>query len=146
METLENNRRIAADNISNAQEQQKEKHNNCLFKQPMEFKIGDQVLLHSRNNKTFNIDLSDQILQLSKQLFDAIQQFSAQIEVTINRKKICYKDRNKKGIGLKESMKEQEKVYKRRYLVPELEEIKEALAYEINLSKTGEWTPDNTKE
>ncbi|KAG9294673.1 hypothetical protein G9A89_008152 [Geosiphon pyriformis] len=36
----------AADNISNAQKQQKKRHDNCLSKQLMKFKIGDQVLLY----------------------------------------------------------------------------------------------------
>ncbi|KAG9287157.1 hypothetical protein G9A89_003005 [Geosiphon pyriformis] len=46
METLENNQRTVADNISHAQERQKERHNKHLSEQPMEFKIGDQVLLY----------------------------------------------------------------------------------------------------
>ncbi|KAG9287991.1 hypothetical protein G9A89_017586 [Geosiphon pyriformis] len=46
IEMLENNRRTAADNINHAQKQQKERHNKHLPEQPMEFKIGDQVLLH----------------------------------------------------------------------------------------------------
>ncbi|KAG9284474.1 hypothetical protein G9A89_014078 [Geosiphon pyriformis] len=46
MEMLEGNQRTTADNINHTQEQQKERHNNCLPEQPMEFKIKDQVLLH----------------------------------------------------------------------------------------------------
>ncbi|KAG9298008.1 hypothetical protein G9A89_018836 [Geosiphon pyriformis] len=42
--------------------------------------------------------------------------------------------------------KERKKDYKRRYLVPKLEEIKEALAYGTKLSKTGEWILDNVQE
>ncbi|KAG9295342.1 hypothetical protein G9A89_013371 [Geosiphon pyriformis] len=46
----------------------------------------------------FNVDFSDQILQLLKQLFDAIQQSSAQIEITIDKKEIQYRDKNKKEV------------------------------------------------
>ncbi|KAG9295151.1 hypothetical protein G9A89_006132 [Geosiphon pyriformis] len=48
--------------------------------------------------------------------------------------------------GGKEGDKEREKGYKRRYLVPELKEIKEALAHGTELPETGEWTPDNAQE
>ncbi|KAG9306328.1 hypothetical protein G9A89_018211 [Geosiphon pyriformis] len=46
IETLENKRRRAADNIQKSQETQKERHNNQLPDKPVEFKIGDKVLLH----------------------------------------------------------------------------------------------------
>ncbi|KAG9304203.1 hypothetical protein G9A89_019765 [Geosiphon pyriformis] len=42
------------------------------------------------------MDLSDQILKLSKQLFETIQKFSAQIEITINKKEIRYKDKSRR--------------------------------------------------
>ncbi|KAG9303819.1 hypothetical protein G9A89_018716 [Geosiphon pyriformis] len=35
-----------ADNIQKSQEKQKERHDNQLLKKPVEFKIGDKVLLH----------------------------------------------------------------------------------------------------
>ncbi|KAG9288287.1 hypothetical protein G9A89_021318 [Geosiphon pyriformis] len=55
MKTLENNRRTAADNISHAQERQKERHDKHLPEQPMEFKIGDQVLLyHTKTEKQWS--------------------------------------------------------------------------------------------
>ncbi|KAG9285984.1 hypothetical protein G9A89_022660 [Geosiphon pyriformis] len=121
------------------------------------------------------MDLSDQILKLSKQLFETIQKLTFQIEITIDKKEIRYKDKNRRGEdeslirtkcslfyppperqcwrknclqaeGRKEGSKKREKGYKRRYLVPELKEIKEALARETKLLKTGEWTPDNVLE
>ncbi|KAG9297035.1 hypothetical protein G9A89_001536 [Geosiphon pyriformis] len=46
MEMLENNQRTTVNNISHTQERQKERHDKHLSEQPMEFKIGDQVLLH----------------------------------------------------------------------------------------------------
>ncbi|KAG9298876.1 hypothetical protein G9A89_015897 [Geosiphon pyriformis] len=48
--------------------------------------------------------------------------------------------------GEKKRGKKREKGYKKRYLVPELEEIKEALAHKTELSKTGKWTLDNAQE
>ncbi|KAG9289160.1 hypothetical protein G9A89_022469 [Geosiphon pyriformis] len=82
------------------------------------------------------MDLSDQILKLSKQLFETIQKFSAQIKITIDKKEIQKNCLWAEG-GEKRG-KEQEKDYKRRYLVPELKEIKKALARETKLPKTGE--------
>ncbi|KAG9301151.1 hypothetical protein G9A89_012534 [Geosiphon pyriformis] len=46
MKTLENRQQKAADNIQKLQEKQKERHNNQLPDKPVEFKIGDKVLLH----------------------------------------------------------------------------------------------------
>ncbi|KAG9298415.1 hypothetical protein G9A89_000414 [Geosiphon pyriformis] len=121
------------------------------------------------------MDLSNQILQLLKQLFDVIQQFSAQIEITINKKKLWYKDKSRKeenesstrtkyffpytppkkqywrkncfwAEGEKEREKRREKGYKRRYLVPEIEEIKKSLSRGTELPETGEWTLDNAQE
>ncbi|KAG9307155.1 hypothetical protein G9A89_016983 [Geosiphon pyriformis] len=46
MKTLENRQQKAADNIQKSQEKQKERHDNQLPDKPIEFKIGDKVLLH----------------------------------------------------------------------------------------------------
>ncbi|KAG9288623.1 hypothetical protein G9A89_006724 [Geosiphon pyriformis] len=46
METLENKQRRAADNIQKSQEKQKKRHNSQLLNKPVEFKIGDKVLLY----------------------------------------------------------------------------------------------------
>ncbi|KAG9289793.1 hypothetical protein G9A89_015373 [Geosiphon pyriformis] len=46
IETLENKRQRAANNIQKSQEKQKERHNNQLPEKPVEFKIGDKVLLY----------------------------------------------------------------------------------------------------
>ncbi|KAG9302944.1 hypothetical protein G9A89_022361 [Geosiphon pyriformis] len=46
METLENKQRRAADNIQKLQEKQKKRHDNQLSDKPVEFKIGDKVLLY----------------------------------------------------------------------------------------------------
>ncbi|KAG9296363.1 hypothetical protein G9A89_014955 [Geosiphon pyriformis] len=46
IETLENTQQRAANNIQKSQEKQKERHNNQLPEKPVEFKIGDKVLLH----------------------------------------------------------------------------------------------------
>ncbi|KAG9287272.1 hypothetical protein G9A89_008902 [Geosiphon pyriformis] len=46
IETLENKQRKAADNIQKLQEKQKKRHNNQLLDKPVEFQIGDKVLLH----------------------------------------------------------------------------------------------------
>ncbi|KAG9298365.1 hypothetical protein G9A89_003182 [Geosiphon pyriformis] len=113
------------------------------------------------------MDLSDQILKLSKQLFETIQKLTSQIEITIDKKEIWYKDKSRRGedessIRTKHSLpyppperqcgrkncfwvgdgkeggKEREKGYKKRYLVPKLEEIKKALARGTELPKTRE--------
>ncbi|KAG9306200.1 hypothetical protein G9A89_016104 [Geosiphon pyriformis] len=71
IETLENNRKTAANNISNTQEQQKERHDKHLLEQPMEFKIGDQVLLYyglfhiheALGNGAYKLRLEDKILK-----------------------------------------------------------------------------------
>ncbi|KAG9288223.1 hypothetical protein G9A89_020529 [Geosiphon pyriformis] len=80
------------------------------------------------------MDLSDQILKLFKQLFETIQKLTSQIEITIDKKKI-QKNCLWAG-GEKEEDKEQEKGYKRRYLVSKLEKIKKALACKTELLKT----------
>ncbi|KAG9290968.1 hypothetical protein G9A89_011118 [Geosiphon pyriformis] len=46
IETLENTWQRAADNIQKLQEKQKERHNNQLPEKPVEFKIGDKILLY----------------------------------------------------------------------------------------------------
>ncbi|KAG9290649.1 hypothetical protein G9A89_011612 [Geosiphon pyriformis] len=121
------------------------------------------------------MDLSDQILKLSKQLFETIQKSTSQIEITIDKKEIWYKDKSRREEdkslirtkhslsyppperqcwrknclrirGGKEEGKKREKGYKRRYLVLELEEIKEALAHGTKLSETEEWTSNNAQE
>ncbi|KAG9297330.1 hypothetical protein G9A89_003992 [Geosiphon pyriformis] len=46
METLENKRRKAANNIQKAQKKQKKQHDNQLPDKPIEFKIEDKVLLY----------------------------------------------------------------------------------------------------
>ncbi|KAG9284629.1 hypothetical protein G9A89_004671 [Geosiphon pyriformis] len=46
METLKNKQRRAADNIQKSQEKQKKRHDSQLSDKPVEFKIGDKVLLH----------------------------------------------------------------------------------------------------
>ncbi|KAG9294678.1 hypothetical protein G9A89_008157 [Geosiphon pyriformis] len=46
IETLENKQQKAANNIQKSQEKQKKRHNNQLPDKPVEFKIGDKVLLH----------------------------------------------------------------------------------------------------
>ncbi|KAG9301008.1 hypothetical protein G9A89_018960 [Geosiphon pyriformis] len=46
METLENKQRKAANNIQKSQEKQKKRHDNQLPDKPVEFKIGNKVLLH----------------------------------------------------------------------------------------------------
>ncbi|KAG9289448.1 hypothetical protein G9A89_008009 [Geosiphon pyriformis] len=46
MKTLENKWQKAADNIQKSQEKQKKRHDNQLPRKPVEFKIGDKVLLH----------------------------------------------------------------------------------------------------
>ncbi|KAG9288005.1 hypothetical protein G9A89_017600 [Geosiphon pyriformis] len=138
MEMLENNRRTAVDNISHAQEQQKERHDKHLSKQPMKFKIKDQVLLHRIKAEK----------QWSKK-FDPKWDGPFHIHKTLGNRayKLQLKDRILKKVeGGKEGGKEQKKDYKRRYLVPELEEIKEALAHWTELSKTEEWTPDNAQK
>ncbi|KAG9305430.1 hypothetical protein G9A89_021148 [Geosiphon pyriformis] len=113
------------------------------------------------------MNFSDQILKLSKQLFETIQKSTSQIEITIDKKEIWYKDKSRRGKdkssirtkcflpyppperqcerknclragGGKEGGKEREKNYKRRYLVPKLEEIKQALAHGTKLPETGE--------
>ncbi|KAG9307370.1 hypothetical protein G9A89_017199 [Geosiphon pyriformis] len=57
-----------------------------------------------------------------------------------------YYHRNITAEGGEEREKEQKKGYKRRYLAPKIEEIKESLSRETELPKTGEWTLDNTQE
>ncbi|KAG9293194.1 hypothetical protein G9A89_010531 [Geosiphon pyriformis] len=42
------------------------------------------------------MDLSDQILKLSKQLFKTIQKSTSQIEITIDKKEIRYKDKSRR--------------------------------------------------
>ncbi|KAG9298584.1 hypothetical protein G9A89_002531 [Geosiphon pyriformis] len=51
MKTLENKKRKAADNIQKSQEKQKKRHDNQLPDKPVEFKIGDKVLLHCTKAK-----------------------------------------------------------------------------------------------
>ncbi|KAG9299036.1 hypothetical protein G9A89_020349 [Geosiphon pyriformis] len=46
METVENKRKKAADNIQKLQKKQKERHDNQLPDKPVEFKIEDKVLLY----------------------------------------------------------------------------------------------------
>ncbi|KAG9299966.1 hypothetical protein G9A89_009694 [Geosiphon pyriformis] len=46
MKTLENKWQKAADNIQKSQKKQKERHDNQLLNKPVEFKIGDKILLH----------------------------------------------------------------------------------------------------
>ncbi|KAG9297004.1 hypothetical protein G9A89_008590 [Geosiphon pyriformis] len=46
IETLENKWRKAADNIQKSQKKQKKRHDNQLPEKPVEFKIGDKVLLY----------------------------------------------------------------------------------------------------
>ncbi|KAG9293071.1 hypothetical protein G9A89_016433 [Geosiphon pyriformis] len=46
METLENKQQKTADNIQKSQEKQKKRHDNQLPDKPVEFKIGDKVLLY----------------------------------------------------------------------------------------------------
>ncbi|KAG9290626.1 hypothetical protein G9A89_011589 [Geosiphon pyriformis] len=46
METLKNRRQKAVDNIQKSQKKQKERHDNQLSDKPVEFKIGDKVLLY----------------------------------------------------------------------------------------------------
>ncbi|KAG9294646.1 hypothetical protein G9A89_008125 [Geosiphon pyriformis] len=46
METLENKQKKAADNIQKSQKKQKKRHDSQLSDKPVEFKIGDKVLLH----------------------------------------------------------------------------------------------------
>ncbi|KAG9303826.1 hypothetical protein G9A89_018723 [Geosiphon pyriformis] len=46
METLENKWQKAANNIQKSQKKKKKRHNNQLSDKPVEFKIGDKVLLH----------------------------------------------------------------------------------------------------
>ncbi|KAG9286155.1 hypothetical protein G9A89_010169 [Geosiphon pyriformis] len=65
---------------------------------------------------------------------------------TLPEKGILQKRINLSWVGLEENVEKRELFYKRRYLVPELEEIKKALACGTKLSKTGEWTPDNAQE
>ncbi|KAG9304497.1 hypothetical protein G9A89_020061 [Geosiphon pyriformis] len=120
MEILENNRRTAVDNISHAQKRQKERHDKHLPEQPMEFKIGDQVLLHHTK---------------------AEKQWSGKFDPKQCGRKNCLQ-----AGGEKEEGKKREKSYKRRYLVSELEEIKQALVHGTKLPETGEWTPDNAQE
>ncbi|KAG9302635.1 hypothetical protein G9A89_007339 [Geosiphon pyriformis] len=43
------------------------------------------------------MDLSNQILKLSKQLFKTIQKLTSQIEITIDKKEIQYKDKSRRG-------------------------------------------------
>ncbi|KAG9295144.1 hypothetical protein G9A89_006125 [Geosiphon pyriformis] len=55
METLENTQQRAANNIHRSQERQKERHNNQLPEKPVEFKIGDKVLLyHTKAEKQWS--------------------------------------------------------------------------------------------
>ncbi|KAG9287852.1 hypothetical protein G9A89_017447 [Geosiphon pyriformis] len=46
IKTLENKWQKTADNFQKSQEKQKKRHNNQLPDKPVEFKIGDKVLLH----------------------------------------------------------------------------------------------------
>ncbi|KAG9298853.1 hypothetical protein G9A89_015874 [Geosiphon pyriformis] len=46
IETLENKWKKAANNIQKSQKKQKERHNNQLLNKPVEFKIGNKVLLY----------------------------------------------------------------------------------------------------
>ncbi|KAG9301862.1 hypothetical protein G9A89_004541 [Geosiphon pyriformis] len=138
METLENNRKTAADNISNTQKQQKKRHNNCLFEQPIEFKIEDQILLYcTKAEKQWSGKFDpkwDSPFHIHKALGN--RAYKLQLEDRIL----------KKTEGEEEKGKEQEKNYKRRYLVSELEKIKETLACRTELPETGKWTLDNAQE
>ncbi|KAG9298404.1 hypothetical protein G9A89_000403 [Geosiphon pyriformis] len=46
IETLENKQQRAVDNIQKSQEKQKKRHDNQLLDKPVEFRIGDKILLH----------------------------------------------------------------------------------------------------
>ncbi|KAG9303358.1 hypothetical protein G9A89_013684 [Geosiphon pyriformis] len=118
------------------------------------------------------MDFSDQILQLLKQLFDAIQQSSAQIEITIDKKEIQYRNRSKKEvdesstrtklshpykqISLYEKKKKRNtvwiepdtakkkgKVTKMELCQVKIEKIRESLNRQTPELVTKEWTPEN---
>ncbi|KAG9303023.1 hypothetical protein G9A89_001048 [Geosiphon pyriformis] len=133
IETLENNRRTAADNI----------------KQPMEFKIGDQVLLHhTKAEKQWSGKFDpkwDGLFHIHKALGNRAYKLRLEDRIL---KKVAHGNWLKiyHAEGGKEGDKEREKSYKRRYLVSKLEKIKEALTCGTKLPKTEEWTPDNAQE
>ncbi|KAG9286144.1 hypothetical protein G9A89_010158 [Geosiphon pyriformis] len=93
----------------------------------MEFKIGDQVLLHrTKAEKQWSGKFDpkwDSSFHIHKALGNGA--YKLQLEDRI-LKKVAHGNR--------------------RYLVPELEEIKEALVRETELPETGEWTPDNAQK
>ncbi|KAG9292304.1 hypothetical protein G9A89_009116 [Geosiphon pyriformis] len=72
METLENIWQKAANNIQKLQEKQKERHDNQLPEKPVEFKIGDKILLHRikaekqwkeiLGNRAYKLRLNNKIL------------------------------------------------------------------------------------
>ncbi|KAG9304193.1 hypothetical protein G9A89_019755 [Geosiphon pyriformis] len=148
MEMLENNRKTAAGNISHAQERQKERHDKHLSEQPMEFKIGDQVLLHCTKTKKQWSEKFDRKWDSPFHIHEVLGNgaYKLRLEDRILKKAMWEKKLPLAEGGEKEGGKEREKGYKRRYLVPELEEIKKALARGTKLPETREWTPDNAQE
>ncbi|KAG9284367.1 hypothetical protein G9A89_023624 [Geosiphon pyriformis] len=116
----------------------------------MEFKIGNQVLLHRTKaekqwSRKFDPKWNDPF-HIHKALGN--RAYKLQLEDKI-LKKVTHKNQQcwRKNClwieGEEERGKEQEKDYKRRYLVPKLKEIKEALARETNvtgkLGRYGKW-------
>ncbi|KAG9289641.1 hypothetical protein G9A89_014376 [Geosiphon pyriformis] len=149
METLENNRRTAADNISHAQEQQKERHNKHLSEQPMEFKIGDQVLLYcTKAEKQWNGKFDpkwDGLFHIHERYDTKIRAGEGRMRVQLELNVPSPTHYPKGNVGGKiafmwEVKKKETKNEKK------LKEIKEALAHETKLSETGEWTPNNTQK
>ncbi|KAG9295158.1 hypothetical protein G9A89_006139 [Geosiphon pyriformis] len=174
METLENNQRTIADNISHTQEQQKERHDKHLSEQPMEFKIEDQDgpfhIHEALRNRAYKLQLKDKILKkvahgnrlkiyhVKQELLSSVPQLRTQISLIrpedilqdlepIIVIKIAEEGKTKVQLELnilfpthhlKDNVREKIAFG---YLVPELEEIKKALAYETELPKTGELPP-----
>ncbi|KAG9297790.1 hypothetical protein G9A89_000461 [Geosiphon pyriformis] len=100
------------------------------------------------------MDFSDQILKLSKQLFETIQKLTFQIEITINKKEIRVQlelnissptHHLKGNVGGKIAFG-WEVENKKAKNEKKLEKIKEALVRKTELPKTGEWTPNNAQE
>ncbi|KAG9299802.1 hypothetical protein G9A89_013162 [Geosiphon pyriformis] len=137
----------------------------------MEFKIEDQVLLHcTKAEKQWSEKFDPKILKkvthgnrlkiyhVKQESLLSVPQLGTQIllirpedipqdlEPIIIIKTQYWKKNCLWAEGGKERGKEQEKDYKRKYLVPKLEKIKKALARGTKLPKTGEWTSDNAQK
>ncbi|KAG9287979.1 hypothetical protein G9A89_017574 [Geosiphon pyriformis] len=109
----------------------------------MEFKIGDQILLHYTKTEKQWSGKFDPKWDSPFHIHEALENraYKLQLEDKI-LKKVAHGNRPEDIPRDLEPII----VIKTRYLVPELEKIKEALARGTKLSKTGEWTPDNVQK